>query len=65
MTNRLQDSTIERLACEHGRTHIAKGFDHEAIRLTIENGTEYQIGLDGIEHEIGRNFSIDWSYTAC
>ncbi len=63
MTNRLQDCTIERLACEHGRTHIANGFDNDEIRLTVPNGTEYQIGLDGIEHEIGRNFSIRWDAT--
>lgn len=64
MTNRLQDSIIERLACEHGRTHVANGFANGEIRLTIPNGTEYKIGLDGIEREIGRNFSVDWSYTS-
>jgi hypothetical protein len=55
-----QDSALDRLAEAHGRVHIADGFEHGDVRATIPSGAEFRVGLDGVAHKIGLNFSVDW-----
>lgn len=59
----LVDNTIERLALVHSSVAVKGGYADGLIRVTVPNGQHWRISEDGVAHEAGLDFSVDFSTT--
>ncbi len=61
---RQQESTIDRLALEHGRVAVDEGFADGTVSATVPDGAEFRIHPNGVGRYAGVNFSTSWGYDA-
>lgn len=61
MINGLQQNTIDRLAIAHGRVAIQPPYSDGLVSVTIDNGREFLVSLDGHVVRERLNFSINWN----
>lgn len=60
--NRLQESTIERIAASTGRVAVRDGYADRNVRITVLGGARWIVSDAGIPHEAGFDHATRWLY---